>query len=280
MTNFCLESDYFRRRGGHDGPRSRKLTRVSSGFIAINHVGISVRDLAEAQRFWCEGLGAVDHGGWSWPVGTAPADASLATDGTAASVALLRTDTAFLELFAFSSPRPEAGRRGVGVPGVTALTWAVPDIPETLDNVVYAGGTCLSTAERDVVRCPDGTIVQLVERAEGGHGLVGVRLAVPDPAHFVVPRVPGPVRLDLERGADASPARPTDLGVNHLCFDVDGIDEVRSGLAAMSWHHDVTESSGGKAAVSYGTTSDGILIELLESRSSEAHLARCHLAVG
>lgn len=226
--------------------------------LALNHVGVSVADLDRARAFWIDELGALDHGGFGWPVGTAPADESLATAGTAAQVALLRTDAAFLELFAFSAPTPAP--RAAGTPGVASLVWAVAD------------------DRRGPVRCPDGTPIELVAAGDGPTGLVGVTVRVPDRAAHPLPVIPGPVAVTTVDGATAPAARPIDLGVNHLCVDVDGIADVRAGMTDVRWHHDVTESSGGIAAVCYGTTTDGVLVELLESRSPEAFLSRCRLA--
>lgn len=238
--------------------------------IALNHVGVSVADLDRARAFWIDGLGALDHGGFGWPVGTAPADASLATEGTAAEVALLRTDTAFLELFAFSSPVP--ARRAADAPGVSGLVWAVPDVAAVRARLGYDAGT--------PVVCPDGTPIELRASDGGPTGLIGVRVRVADPAAHPLPSVPGPVAVSVTGGALAPAARAVDLGVNHLCLDVAAIADVRAGLAGVRWHHDVTESSGGIAAVCYGTTDDGVLVELLESRSPDAFLARCRLAHG
>jgi catechol 2,3-dioxygenase-like lactoylglutathione lyase family enzyme len=249
------------------------------GIVAVNHVGISVADLAAARAFWIDGLGARDHGGWSWPVGTAPADESLATDGTAASVQLLRTDTAFLELFEFSAPVP--ARRAESSPGVSEVTWAVADVGEAAERACAAGGRPSAGQHPDVVLCPDGTPVRLVPTGRGdATGPVGLTVRVPEPDAHPVRAVPGPVRLDLLGGAVGVPARPVDLGVNHVCLDVAGIAAVRASLSGVRWHHDVTESSGGIAAVCYGTTHDGVLVELLESRSDEAFLALCRLPHG
>lgn len=230
----------------------------AAGVVALNHVGVSVADLDRARAFWIDELGALAHGGFGWPVGTAPADESLATVGTSAEVALLRTDAAFVELFAFASPTPAP--RASGTPGAASLVWAVRD------------------ERRGLVHCPDGTPVELVAAGDGPAGLVGVTVRVPDPGVHPLPAVPGPVAVTVVDGADAPAARPVDLGVNHLCLDVSGIADVRAGLQDVSWHHDVTESSGGIAAVCYGTTVDGVLVELLESRSPEAFLSRCRLA--
>src|SRR5690606_18846436 len=125
----------------------------------------------------------------------------------------------------------------------------------TRDRALSAGGRLHEAP--DTVRCPDGTPVRLVEATDGVTGLVGVRVRVVDPATHPLPPVPGPVAVALVTGADAEPARPVDLGVNHLCLDVADIVGVRAGLDGVRWHHDVTESSGGIAAVCYGTTRDG-----------------------
>jgi hypothetical protein len=172
-------------------------------------------------------------------VGTSPADESLATKDTAAAVMLLRTDAAFLELFAFSSPTPVA--RPAASSGVAALAWAVPDV-----SVVCAR---LGIGVDDPVRCPDGTPVELRAADSGPTGLIGVTVRVDDPASHRLPTVPGPVSVTVIGGADAQAARPVDLGVNHLCLDVAGIDAVRAGLDRVGWHHDVAQSSGGIAAV-------------------------------
>lgn len=55
-------------------------------------------------------------------------------------------------------------------------------------------------------------------------------------------------RVELVPGATCDRPRPVDLGVNHVRLDVDGVAQVRAGAEAR-WHHPVTESSGGAAAV-------------------------------
>lgn len=245
-----------------------------TGLVALNHVGVSVRDLAVAHRFWTEALGAEDHGAFGWPVGSAPADESLDLVDTAAEVVLLRTDAAFLELFAFSSPAPAV--RPHDAPGVTGLTWAVADVAATKEAAVRLGGR---VEGEGVVRCPDEVRIELVP-ARGATGLVGVEVRVGTTRDHLLADVPGPVRLETVAGAGASRPRPVDLGVNHVCLDVHGIDAVRSAQAQVRWHHPVTVSSGGAAAVCYGTTSDGVLVELLESRAKTAFFHRCRLLRG
>lgn len=258
---------------------------MTATVLALNHVGISVADLDLARRFWLEGLGGIDHGGWSWPIGTAPADESLATVDTSASVLLVRTGTAFLEIFAFATPVPRA--RAATAPGVRALVWAVEDVEQALARALEAGGSSPSGPGADAdLRCPDGTPIRLVRAGAAGRGpgtgLVGVEVKVASPDDFAFGDIPGPVEVVVTGGADSAPARPVDLGVNHLCLDVDQIHELRAGLGEemMRWHHPVTESSGGIAAVCYGTTHDGVLVELLESRSPDAFLSPARLTHG
>lgn len=89
----------------------------------------------------------------------------------------------------------------------------------------------------------------------------------------------GNVRLEVV-AADDVPARGTcDLGYNHICLDVEGIEAWPERLAPgqLRWHHDVVHSSGGIAAVRYGREEGGIVVELLENRSSQAMLWCGHL---
>lgn len=252
--------------GPTGGPRAN--------LVAVNHVGVSVRDLALAHTFWTEVLQAQDHGAFGWPVGSAPADESLDLTDTAAEVVLLRTDTAFVELFAFSSPSPVA--RADDAPGVSRLTWAVTDVAATVDATRRHGGSVVAPG---VIHCPDGVRIELVGD-RGVTGLVGVEVQVATPRGHVLAHVPGPVRVELVAAAGAGRPRPVDLGVNHVCVDVEGIDEVRAAQDQVRWHHPVTVSSGGAAAVCYGTTSDGVLLELLESRATTAFFHRCRLPHG
>lgn len=233
-----------------------------------------MRDLTKARAFWVDALGALEHGAFGWPVGTAPADESLATVGTAAEVLLLRTDAAFLELFAFSSPVP--AERASDAPGVSALTWACDDVDAIRTAALGRGGTGHPAG----VLCPDGTPVRLVDAGRGPRGLVGVEVKVAVPSEFEFSGARGPVGWEVIGGASRTAPRPVDLGVNHVCLDVADAGLVREHACTVSWHHPVTESSGGLAAVCYGTTEDGVLVELLESRSPEAFFARTRLERG
>lgn len=239
----------------------------------LNHVGVSVQDLDRARRFWIEGLGALPHGEFGWPVGSVGADESLALHDTAAQVVLLRTDAAFMELFRFTSPTP-AARRDTA-PGPRALVWGCDDVATIRVRALHAGGR--PGARADQVLCPEGTPVRLVPSGDAPTGLVGVELAVEDAARFAFD-FEGPVCVTVLSGADLEPGSPVDLGLNHVCLDVSDAGVARSETSTVRWHHPVTESSGGIARVCYGTTHDGVLVELLESRTPEAFFARTRLA--
>ncbi|WP_110241482.1 VOC family protein [Nocardioides gilvus] len=252
------------------------LTTGPARLLAVNHVGVSVQDMAAARRFWVEVLGAEEYGAFGWAVGTTPADDSLGLLDTAADVLLLRTDAAFMELFAFSSPAPRA--RPARRPGVSALTWAVSNVEGA---VLAARATGSPVTRPGVVECPDGTEVRLVPAGDGPRGLMGVEVLVEEPAAHVFAGVAGPVALTYVPGEALGGApSPVDHGVNHLCLDVRGIEAISAAATGVQWNHPVTESSGGAAAVRYGTTADGVLVELLESRSDQAFLARCRLSHG
>lgn len=241
----------------------------------LNHVGVSVHDLEAARRFWIDGLGACFHGEFGWPVGSEGADESLALADTAAQVVLLRTDSAFMELFRFTSPGQAS--RPDDSPGPRALVWACADVLLTRQRALAAGGRV--GAWDLVVECPDETPVFLVPAGDGPTGLVGVELRVLDAERFPF-EFHGPVQVRVLDGATSEACSPVDLGLNHVCLDVADADAARADAANVRWHHPVTDSSGGIARVCYGTTADGVLVELLESRSPQAFFSRSRLSRG
>lgn len=241
--------------------------------VGINHIGVSVADLDAARAFWTA-LGFAEVAGWTWPVGTTPADEALALTGTSATVAILAAPSSFLELFAFHAPEPQ--RRDADAPGVAEVTVAVDDLARTTAALADLG--------RDVVgartTCPDGTPVLLVEDAPRGMRRVVLRVTDPAASPLLAVAPDDPVSLDAVAGAHGAPARACDLGANHVCLDVEGIVGVRGAFGdGVAWHHGVTSSSGGIASVCYGTTVDGVLVELLESHSPDATLHRARLAL-
>jgi catechol 2,3-dioxygenase-like lactoylglutathione lyase family enzyme len=241
--------------------------------VAVNHVGVSVSDLDAARAFW-QALGFSEIGGWSWGPGTSPADDALDLTGTAATVSILASPSAYLELFAFVAPVP--ARRDAAAPGIAELTVAVTDLADTTRALALLGHPVVDAA----TRCPDGTVVRLV--AGGLRGLRGVVVRVPDlqTAPLLALAPDEPVSLEGIEGATGPVPLACDLGANHVCLDVEGIAGVRGSVGdGVRWHHPVIASSGGIASVCYGTTIDGVLVELLESHSPDATLSRARLAL-
>jgi catechol 2,3-dioxygenase-like lactoylglutathione lyase family enzyme len=240
--------------------------------VAVNHIGVSVADLDAARAFWTA-LGFTEVTGWTWGPGTTPADEALALEGTAATVSIMAAPSSFLELFAFTSPAPTT--RDLDSPGIREVTVAVGDLSATTAALGDLGhGVVGSTTT-----CPDGTTVRLVEGAL--RGLRRVLLRVPDPQSSPLLAVApdAPVSLEAVDGGSGAPARSCDLGANHVCLDVEGIAGVRGAFGdGIAWHQSVVSSSGGIASVCYGTTVDGVLVELLESHSPDATLHRSRLA--
>jgi catechol 2,3-dioxygenase-like lactoylglutathione lyase family enzyme len=245
--------------------------------LGVNHIGVSVRDLDAARGFW-GALGFGPHLEFAWPVGTAPADEALGLVGSAAEVVVLRAPRSYLELFAFSAPEP--AERPASAPGITGVTVSVPDLDAAVDALASLGHEVVRDAGTALTRCPDGTPVHL---SPGPHaGLAEVRVRVADPGSTPLAGLAtDAVLLRAESGGVGAVRAPCDLGANHVCLDVVGIAAVRADLdAGTRWHHEITASSGGIASVCYGTTHDGLVVELLESHSPDASLSRTRLTTG
>ena len=246
--------------------------------LGVNHIGVSVRDLDAARAFWGV-LGFGPHLEFGWPVGSAPADEALALTGSAAEVVVLRADRSYLELFAFSAPVP-AERPGIS-PGIAGVDVEVADLASALDRLRELGHEVTHDGAGAWTRCPDATPVRVGTGPRTGLAQVRVRVAEPGSSPLTGLVGTGGVTLGTEPGGTGAVCSPCDLGANHVCLDVSGIDEVRAGLGTdVGWHHPVTASSGGVASVCYGTTRDGVVVELLESHSPEAALSRTRLTDG
>lgn len=139
---------------------------------AIHHTGISTGDIERSLRFYRDLLGFREVDRFSWQQGTAGIDAVTGLKDSAAKVALLRLDNAFLELFEYSSPDPRSGdpRRPVCDHGITHLCVEVTDIDAEYERLsaagmifhtapVTGGGGVRATYGRD----PDGNVVELLE---------------------------------------------------------------------------------------------------------------------
>jgi catechol 2,3-dioxygenase-like lactoylglutathione lyase family enzyme len=142
---------------------------------AIHHTAISTRDLERSLAFYRDLLGFREVTSFAWDRGSEAADRITGLTDSAARVALLRLDNAFIELFQFEAPAPKAGdpARPVCDHGITHLCVEVTEIDAEYARLRDAGMTfhcepidagvgVRATYGRD----PDGTVVELLEVTE------------------------------------------------------------------------------------------------------------------
>ena len=136
----------------------------------LNHVGISVSNLALSVRFYRDLLGmtVVGHGAFSGE----RYDRILDLEGVTGTAAMLERDGLRVELFEFSVPQPVAGNRARPVcdHGITHFCIEVSEIDEEYSRLKAAGvefhcapivfpGIAKATYARD----PDGNVIELLE---------------------------------------------------------------------------------------------------------------------
>ncbi len=147
---------------------------------AIHHTAISTGDLERSLAFYRDLLGFREVTAFRWKQGSKFADRITALENSAARVALLRLDNAFIELFEYSAPEPKRGgpRRPVCDHGITHLCVEVTDIDAEYARLrdagmafhcppLDAGVGARATYGRD----PDGNVVELLEITEAGSPL-------------------------------------------------------------------------------------------------------------
>ena len=135
----------------------------------INHVGLCVNDLDRSREFYVQLFGFTvdreltvpDHG----------SSYLLSVEAPVGLTAVYLERGAFtLELLHFDRPgNPLADERPFNQPGLTHLSFSVPDVAATCDRVAALGGEVL--ADTDVgghailVRDPDGQLLELMPLA-------------------------------------------------------------------------------------------------------------------
>jgi catechol 2,3-dioxygenase-like lactoylglutathione lyase family enzyme len=144
----------------------------------IHHVALATGQLERMISFYCDALGfeVVYRSGWD--EGSASIDQLIGLEGSAATTAMLRTGTVFVELFEFSSPpaRPGDPNRPVCDHGYTHFCLDVEDIDAECERLAALGmpfhspptptparvrrGSVRSVYGRD----PDGNVIELLER--------------------------------------------------------------------------------------------------------------------
>jgi catechol 2,3-dioxygenase-like lactoylglutathione lyase family enzyme len=168
------------------GAHSPMISRMP--IHALNHVGISTPDLARSLAFWADLLGFEQVSGFSWDVGTTPADEGLGLIDSAADVAILNAGNVFLEILQFRSPTPVPQR--LDHPrtdrGINYVALEVADVDVVLQRLRDAGVVIDRTPENSLdgsvrtatVRDPDGNVVDLRRTLAPDSALAGARLHV------------------------------------------------------------------------------------------------------
>lgn len=149
---------------------------------AVHHTAISTGDLERSVAFYRDLLGFREVSSFGWERGAEAADRITGLRDSAARVALLRLDNAFIELFQFEAPAPKAGdpKRPVCDHGITHLCVEVTDIDDEYRRLRAAGMTFHTEpidagvgARATYGRDPDGNVVELLEVTDktGGFSL-------------------------------------------------------------------------------------------------------------
>jgi catechol 2,3-dioxygenase-like lactoylglutathione lyase family enzyme len=144
------------------------------GVVRFSHVGLCVRDLERARRFYVEGLGFRELSRLTVVGDEAARLLELAR--VALDAVYLERDGFRLELLHYGSPGSEAagGVRPMNAAGLTHLSLAVDDLAHTLGQIAPLGAQVLAAtriesrehASRAIfVLDPDGTRIELVEGA-------------------------------------------------------------------------------------------------------------------
>ncbi|MCP3988826.1 MAG: VOC family protein [Actinomycetia bacterium] len=143
---------------------------------AIHHTAISTQDLERSRAFYRDLLGFREVSTFAWKRGAESADRVTGLVGSAAKVALLRLDNAFIELFEFESPQanPLDPDRPVCDHGITHLCIEVTEIDEEYERLSQAGMRFHtdpvdmgSGARATYGRDPDGNVIELLQIPEG-----------------------------------------------------------------------------------------------------------------
>lgn len=138
----------------------------------MDHVGVNVRDLAEAVEFFTAlGLEPGDKGS----VEGRDVDRIVGLDGVRSDLTFMRTPDGHsqIELVKFNSPEPPPGdpKAPANMPGLRHLCFAVDDLDVTLAAVQAKGGELVgevvsygNSYRLCYIRGPEGIIIELAEK--------------------------------------------------------------------------------------------------------------------
>ncbi len=140
---------------------------------AVHHTAISTGDLERSVAFYRDLLGFEEVTAFAWEQGAESIDRLTGLESSAARVALLRLENAFVELFEYSAPPPTRGdpARPVCDHGITHLCLEVTELDAEYQRLSDAGMRfhCAPIDAGEVGvravygRDPDGNVVELLE---------------------------------------------------------------------------------------------------------------------
>jgi catechol 2,3-dioxygenase-like lactoylglutathione lyase family enzyme len=146
--------------------------------LGLHHVAISTPDADRMISFYRDQLGFELVLDQPWQRGEARADTVLGLEGSSGRQVLLRIGNAYLELFQFATPEPEAGDPGRPVcdHGYSHLCIDVDDLDDTYARLV-ADGVRFHSEPQDLFpgvrtcysRDPDGNVVEIQELTPRDH---------------------------------------------------------------------------------------------------------------
>jgi catechol 2,3-dioxygenase-like lactoylglutathione lyase family enzyme len=137
----------------------------------VNHVGLCVTDLARSRRFYEEAFGFTHRNDLEVPDGAASRLLQVPAPVGLTAVYLERPGFV-LELLHFTRDGNAPGRdRSFTEPGLTHLSFSVPDVSATCARVAALGGEVLADTDMGghaiLVRDPDGQLLELLPAAGG-----------------------------------------------------------------------------------------------------------------
>jgi len=153
------------------------ILRREKVILGLHHIGIATDDVGAAVGFYRDLLGFEPVAEGAWEPGSARHDALTALTGSAARYIVLRRGHTYLELFAYSAPRPRPGDpdRPVSDAGLTHLCLAVDDIEAEYRRLRAASvrfhtepgppGPLRATYGRD----PEGNVFELIQFRDPAH---------------------------------------------------------------------------------------------------------------
>jgi uncharacterized protein (TIGR03086 family) len=137
----------------------------------LHHVGISVPDMAEAERFYMDVLGFTEAFAGDWDRTRPEADRVIGLDGTSTEMKMLRGHNAYIELWCYRSPEPRPMDPGYSPAdhGITHFCLQVSDIDMEFERLGAAGmtfhGPPVTLGENRSIygRDPFGNIIELYQ---------------------------------------------------------------------------------------------------------------------